>query len=316
MAEVNTLVRTRLAGIDTGSNGIRLIVGEVEGDGEVKVLQTLRESVRLGADVFADGVLKSKTIDEAVASFRRFKKVIGEYEAGHVTAVATSALREAKNSRELVEAVQRETGIEIRVIDAIEEAQLMLVSTAASMDLTNKTALLIDMGGGSVEVTVANNALALGCESLKLGPVRLLEKLAARGLGEQSAEFLVGRYRGMISELIRVELEDEPLELCIGAGGNLERMAKLRVELLGKTKAAKVNASDLDEMIEQLLAMKVAERVKKLGMRPDRADVIVIACIVCRMLLHDACVPRMLVPGVGLRDGLLRRMAQQVRGEG
>jgi exopolyphosphatase/guanosine-5'-triphosphate,3'-diphosphate pyrophosphatase len=165
------------------------------------------------------------------------------------------------------------------------------------------------MGGGSVELTVARDGVALGCETLRLGPVRLLTRLRAENRSEIDAEAMLTRYRGVFRSLVDSAL-DTPPTLCIGTGGNIERMAKLRVQLLGKTKFGKIKLEDLDPIIDHVLAMSIPMRIERLELRPDRADVIGIALLVLRMVLRDAGVTRLLVPGVGLKEGLLQQVAR------
>jgi exopolyphosphatase/guanosine-5'-triphosphate,3'-diphosphate pyrophosphatase len=314
MAKSNRSSVTIIAAIDAGSNGMRLAIGRVGDDGAVRELENLREPVRLGGDAFASGQLSEATMDAAVAAFQRFAGRIKEHEATHVRAVATSAAREASNSPTLVARIRKATGIRLEIIDGLEEAQLIFAGVAGAVDLTNRAALLIDMGGGSVEVTVARDGLALGCETLGLGAVRLLAQMKELGKSEADVGELVAPFRGATASLVKAEIKDQKLDVCIGTGGNLECLGRLRVPLLGKEKLGKVKLSDLDVMIDKLLAMTPAQRTEKLGLRPDRADVVAIAAIVLRMVMQDAGVTKTLTPGVGLNQGILRQVANRVRG--
>lgn len=299
----------RIGAIDVGSNGIRLAIGEVDTLGAVRPLESIREAVRLGKDAFGGGMLGDEIMDRTVKAFGKFRDVMKQNGVARWRAVATSATREAKNGQKLVDRIHDETGIALETIDPLEEAQLVFLGVAGVVDVTHKTALMIDMGGGSVEATVTRDRLALGCESLRIGPVRLMQKLEDQGLGEADGPKVIERYRGSIQALIRAELEDSSPDLCIGTGGNIVRMGKLRTQLLGKTKAHKVKPGDLDALIDKLLAIPVQDRVKKLGLRPDRADVIVLAMMVLRLLIDETDTQRVLIPGVGLKEGLLRYVA-------
>jgi exopolyphosphatase/guanosine-5'-triphosphate,3'-diphosphate pyrophosphatase len=302
-----------IAAIDAGSNGMRLAIARVNGDGIVRELDSVRESVRLGADSFAFGHLTDSTIDAAVAAFRRFAGRIEQHQAGRVRAVATSAAREAANARMLVHRVREATGIRLEIIDGLEEAQLVFSGVASTVDLSGRGALLIDMGGGSVEITVAKNGLALGCETLGLGAVRLLAQLKETGKTERDVEAMLAPFRGAAASLVKAELKDRSPDVCVGTGGNLECLGRLRGPLLDKQKLGKVKLSDLDAMIDKLLALTPSERMASLGLRADRADVIAIAAIVLRMVMRDAGVTKTLTPGVGLTQGLLQAIAERVR---
>jgi exopolyphosphatase/guanosine-5'-triphosphate,3'-diphosphate pyrophosphatase len=313
MAKSNGSSDTIIAAIDAGSNGMRLAIGRVEDDGAIRELESIREPVRLGGDAFSTGQLSDATIDAAVAAFERFAARIAEHEATHVRAVATSAAREASNSRTLVARIRKATGLRLEVIDGLEEAQLVFAGVAGAVDLSDRAALLIDMGGGSVEVTVARNGLALGCETLGLGAVRLLAQMKELGRSETEVDDMIAPFRGAAAGLVKAEIKEQKPDVCIGTGGNLECLGRLRAPLLGKEKLGKVKLADLDLMIDKLLAMTPAQRIEKLGLRPDRADVIAIAAIVLRMVMRDAGVTKTLTPGVGLNQGLLRRVADRVR---
>jgi exopolyphosphatase/guanosine-5'-triphosphate,3'-diphosphate pyrophosphatase len=302
-----------IAAIDAGSNGLRLAIGRLNGKGIVHEVKSRREPVRLGADAFSHGRFTEETLDAAVAVFELFAERIKLREVHHVRAVATSAAREATNGRQLAERVRRATGIRLEIIDGLEEAKLVLDGVTGAVDISSGTALLIDMGGGSVEATVVRNGLALGCETLGLGPVRLLERIRAEGLREADAELLVAPMRGAVTALIKAEIKGATPDICIATGGNPECLGRLRVPLLGKERIGKLKLTDLDPMIRKLLALTPGQRMAKLGLRQDRADVIAIAAIVLRMIMTDAGVSRMVTPGVGLAHGLLRRMARSVR---
>jgi len=301
-----------IAAIDAGSNGIRMVIAEVGPEGKVKTLNTRRAAVRLGHDSFCFGRFTAETIDAAVDVFAEFHKDLSKQPIAAIRAVATSATREARNRRELISRVADTTGIKVDIISGMEEAQLVFRSIADTINLTDKTALLIDMGGGSVEVTIAHDGQTLGCETLKLGPVRLLEELRHRNLPEHEVGQLIERYRASIHSFIDTELDGATLDVCIGVGGNIERMGKLRTQLLNKVKTAKFKTPELDIYIDKLKPMSVANRIETLDLRTDRADVVLIAIYVMRMIVQEAKVKKVLIPGVGLKEGLLRDLALRV----
>lgn len=300
----------RIGAIDVGSNGVRILIGEVD-RGEVSRLMSHRVALRLGADAFQSGCFSEQTIEQAVETFKVFRRRIDRHRVGFLRAVATSAVRNATNGQELVSRVQAETGITIDVIDGLEEAQLIFNAVSREVDLRDRTTLLIDMGGGSVELTVAHDGLAYGFESLPLGPVRLMLDLRRRQLDEGDVSELLNSYSGSVEDLLEGKLRHERPQACVGTGGNIECLARLRTSMLGKTKRNKVRISDLESLIPQLLEMPVGQRVKKLGLRPDRADVIAIAAVVLHMIVDEARVTKVQAPGLGLKDGLLHQVARE-----
>ena len=302
-----------VAAIDAGSNGIRFAIGRVEKSGDFRELENIRESVRLGADAFSSGHFSEGTMAMAAAAFERFAGLMRANGIEHYRAVATSATRDTANGKDLVAHIREATGIRIEIIDGLEEAHLVFAGVAAEVDLTERTALLVDMGGGSVEITVARNGVALGCVALPMGGVRLLSRIRATGKSERDLDELLVPFHGAAVGLIETELKKKPVEVCVATGGNPTALGRLRVPLLGKSKVGKVKLTDLDAMIELLLEMTPKERETRLDLRPDRADVIAIAAIVLRMIMREADVSKTLTPGVGLAEGLLRQVAARVR---
>lgn len=298
-----------IAAIDAGSNGIRLVLGTINGQNKLAEVENYRESVRLGADAFGPGQFSEETIKQTVGAFGRFRKILDSHGVMHIRAVATSAAREAANGQALADRVRESSGIRLEIIDGIEEAQLIFRAIADHEDLTGRSALLVDMGGGSVEVTVARNARAMACETLRMGAVRLQEKLRAQRLPESGVLELLQPYEGMVRSLVRSALGSKQPDIAFGSGGGIETMAKLRIDLLGKSKPGKVKPSDLDKLIDILEPMPIAQRVKQIGLREDRADLIVIAMYVLRHIMKETGMPRLFVPGVGLKEGLLRQVA-------
>lgn len=302
-----------IAAIDAGSNGIKMLLGEIDEQGTLWELDSVREAVRLGHDAFTTGEFGEKTLASAVDAFKHFKELMEAQGVGHVWAVATSACRTARNGAELVRRVRKATGIELEVIDGMQEARLTFQAIARKIYMKDKDALLVDMGGGSVEVTVARGGRVLGCETLEIGPVRLLEKLERDGLEERDAGKLLAEHEGTVRRLIKQKLAVDAPDLWIGTGGNIEALGQLRTQLCEKGNPAKIKPADLDKILSVLLDMSVEKRIKRLRLKPDRADVIAIAAIVLRMILAEARAVRLLIPDVGLLHGVLHELAQELK---
>ncbi|MFG0252672.1 MAG: hypothetical protein ACF8NJ_07370 [Phycisphaerales bacterium JB038] len=302
---------SNVAAIDVGSNAMRMVIGAVDETSFLVEAYKRREPVRLGADVFAHGHLRKGTMRKALEAFQRFRELLEEYQVSHLRAVATSATREAANGEELIERVREATDIELEKISGLEEAHLVYVGVSRAVYLVDKNALIVDMGGGRVELTVVRQGVAVGCETLPIGPLRLLAALRRQDLKEGEAMQLLTRYRGVVADLLRAELGESPLDLCVGAGGNIERMGKMRAPLLGKIKTGKIKRRDLDVLLPTVLNMSVERRREELRLRADRADIIGIAMFIVRMILEEATAEKMLIPGVGLREGLLWQVTRQ-----
>ena len=155
----------QMAAIDIGSNALRLVIGNVDSHNEIHISKKFREPVRLGHDVFLQGFIGKKTTALAIESFDRFRRIIDQNAVTHTKAIATSALREAKNRLEFIEEVQKKTGILIQCIDGAEEARLIFRAIDQKLKIQNKNSIIIDIGGGSVEVIISIEGRVRGMQS-------------------------------------------------------------------------------------------------------------------------------------------------------
>jgi exopolyphosphatase/guanosine-5'-triphosphate,3'-diphosphate pyrophosphatase len=304
-----------LAAIDIGSNAIRLLIATVHGDRTIVPVENIREAVRLGQDVFTTGTIAEETIDKAAEAFARFRTLMETHGVRWKKAVATSATREALNRELFIDRIEQAGGVEVSVISGEEEARLIHLAVSSKVQLKNKRAMLIDIGGGSVEITLAADGQILSTESYRMGTVRLLQVLEEKKHGEKQFTQLVREYVDATQKRLKKELGKEKIDLCIGTGGNVESLGDLRKELFGKDRNSVIGADELDALVRKLQSMTYEERVQQLRLRPDRADVIVPAAIVLQKVVKLAGVDEVQIPSVGLKDGLLIDMIQELYGE-
>jgi len=304
-----------LAAIDVGSNAIRLAVAEVDGNQQITVVNLLRESVRLGQDVFTSSMISEETIDKAVESFKNFRQAIDQAGVRWTRAVATSAMREALNRDIFVDRISQASGIDVATISSEEEARLIHLAVAQRISMRNKAALLVDIGGGSTEVTLATGGNILSTESFKMGAVRMLQQLEGKKHGERHFNQLVQEYVDATQKRIKREVGNRTIDLCVGTGGNVDTIGELRKQILGRDRDTVVTLSDLDSLIKRLQALTYEERVSQLRLRPDRADVIVPAAVILQQIMKQARVDEVQIPHVGLKDGLLIDMVQELYGD-
>jgi exopolyphosphatase/guanosine-5'-triphosphate,3'-diphosphate pyrophosphatase len=310
-----------IAAIDVGSNAMRMMVGNITEARKVEPVENIRLPVRLGEDVFGAGALREVTIQQAVDAFRHFQRVAADLEVTRMRAVATSALREAANADILIDRVQLATGITIEIISGEEEARLIHLAVAQAVSLKGKHAVLIDIGGGSVEVTIAEGQKVISTESYNMGTVRLLQKLDEGDhlSGDVDAppkrpfNLLVREYAEAARRRIDHEIGDARVDVCVGTGGNVEELGKLRARLFKRDSDKLITMSELQDLIEKLSDMSVKERIQKLNLRHDRADVILPAAIVLQMIATEAGVQQIEIPNAGLKDGLLLDMTEDMQ---
>jgi exopolyphosphatase/guanosine-5'-triphosphate,3'-diphosphate pyrophosphatase len=310
----------KIAAIDIGSNAIRMIVGQITDSRKVELVENIRLPVRLGQDVFTLGKLREETIQQAIEAFQHFRRVADDFEVTKIRAIATSAMREASNGFILIDRILQSSKIEIEIISGDEEAQLIHRAVADSIALKGKRAVLIDIGGGSVEVTLSENGNIVSTESYNMGTVRLLQKLDGRkesgfslfNNANRPFALLVREYAEAARKRIDREIGREKVDLCIGTGGNVEELGKLRQKLLKQTSSEVLRMGELQELIERINDLSVKDRIRKLKLRPDRADVILPAAIVLQLIARETGVKQIQIPNVGLKDGLLAVIADEM----
>jgi exopolyphosphatase / guanosine-5'-triphosphate,3'-diphosphate pyrophosphatase len=293
----------RMAAIDVGSNAIRFLAAEFTARGEFRVLAELREPVRLGHEVFLSGKLAPDAMDAAVTAIASFRATMRELGIETYRAVATSATRESRNGGEFVARVERETGTRLEVITGAEEARLVYEAVRARLPLGRSRWLLVDLGGGSVEVSLVDAGATLWSESHTMGSVRLLEELSASGDAPGRFQRLLAEYAATL-RIGAVAAQWKPAGL-IATGGNIEALARLTGAEVTRGSVAIVPLPRLRAAIETLSRLSFRQRVEELGLREDRADVILPAAMVYERIAQLAGVTEIRVPSVGLKDGIL-----------
>jgi exopolyphosphatase / guanosine-5'-triphosphate,3'-diphosphate pyrophosphatase len=304
----------KIAAIDTGSNALRLVVADLDEAWHVTPVHSIRIPVRLGQDVFTNETLQETTIDRTVEAFKQFQRICDDFGVFRIKAAGTSAVREAKNRNVLIKRIYEETAIELEVISGEEEARLIHLAITSAMELDGKRAALVDIGGGSVEITATKYGNILFTNSYNLGTVRLLEKLDGDGLQHppQTMARLLHEQVEAAHRRVQRDMGDQKIELCIATGGNAEEIGKLGQKLFSHPDDRSISVGNLYRLIDILSKMSVEERIQKLQLRPDRADVILPACFILKLVAEITRVEEILIPDAGLKNGLLLDLAQNM----
>ena len=309
----------RFAAIDVGSNAMRLAI--VEATPAVgsrppaptiarrEVLST-RASVRLGQEVFVTGRLAASSIGDACAALKEFREAMDTAKVDSYRATATSAVREAHNRSTLVERAQREAGIELEIIEGVEEARLIQLAVTRRLGLEGKRALLVDVGGGSTELTDLDGGHARFSMSLPIGTVRLLE-MYLRGVDVVDS----GRQKLLREGVDRALKEALPhlrktaFDLIVGTGGTIETLADL-VPVAGGFGGypRAVDVAPASALVDELFSMTPDERRAAYSLRPDRADTIVTAAPIFLRVAERFKATAIVAAGAGLKDGILEEL--------
>lgn len=305
-----------LAAIDIGSNALRLRIARAEPPtkagfpGFEDVLND-RASVRLGHGVFRTGALDEAAIDAACLALGRFREAMEAAGVERFRAVATSAAREASNGDVLIERAQREAGIAIELIGGDEEAMLLRAAVLERVPLGERAALLVDVGGGSTELTLLHLGCALFTRSLPIGAVRLLEAfvdgpgavpLATRRRVEAFVEEVL---REPLREL--AEIRPSGIDCIVGSGGNVETLA----EACRATEEPRaIDVARAMAWLAELSDKSLEQRIAVYRLRPDRADTVLGATIILGHVARAFGRTQIVAPGVGLKEGVLLGLAR------
>lgn len=293
----------RLSSIDIGSNAIRQLIVEVQPDGTWKVLKKHRETIRLGSDVFKVGEIQYNTLVRLILAFGRMAKNNKKFKVDRSLAFATSAFRDAKNRKPILSAIYKTSKIKIKIISGKIEAELIRKAVQKSIGLNNDKCLLIDIGGGSVELTHLQGKKIHYSKSFKWGMVRTLTQAQAQKV--HSTEVV----RKNLQQNTRL-LPKGHFKTAIGTGGNLDAMAKLKLVILKKGPNTLITSEELTKMYSIFCKTPQAKRAQTFGLKPDRVDVIEPAMFLTLNLMKKYEIKILKIPGTGLKEGAILSLLQ------
>ena len=285
----------RFAAIDVGSNAMRLFFCRVleNGEGPTFIKESMiRMPLRLGHDAFTENKISDETCDKFVNTMYGFNSLMQAYEPISFKACATEAMRQASNGLDLVDRVKKETGINLNIITGKEEANIIISTHIDRYLQTDQHCLYVDVGGGSTELTLIKNKETLFSKSFSIGSVRLLEEQVSADDWSAMKEWIVDK----TSTITNIQ--------SIGSGGNINKI----LTLLEKSKGNSVSFKEIKSIIKKIKPFSIHVRIVKLGLRPDRADVIVHAGKIYSKCMKWARANNMIVPQVGLADGMISQL--------
>jgi len=317
----------RFAALDLGSNALRLRIVEAhasslgreqlsllpDAGSSWRELVSLRAPVRLGAEVFVTGKLASASVGQACAALREFRQAMDDAKVDVYRATATSAVREAANKATLVERARREAGIELEVIEGIEEARLIQLSVVRRLGLADRRALLVDVGGGSTELTYLDRGTTVWAISLPIGTVRLLETYlrGAKAVDRARQKLLFEGVDRALAEAVPT-LRKMPFEIVVGTGGSVDTLfdlCPLKGGHAGYPRA--VDVGPMKTLLGRLFSMTPEQRRETFALRPDRADTIVTATSIFVRVSELFKAQAIIAPGVGLKEGILEELIEK-----
>jgi exopolyphosphatase / guanosine-5'-triphosphate,3'-diphosphate pyrophosphatase len=301
----------RIAAVDAGSNAIRLIVAHATGAGDWETVETSRLPIRLGHHAFSGGGgrLNRRTLSEAVAGFREFQSHMERMGVVVYRAVATSAAREARNREQLKEMVRRRAGIELEIISGDEEARLVRVAVARAFAGHATPRVILDFGGGSLEINWMRGAEVERVATLPLGAVRLMEAFRAAGaIREERAAEIVRHVEHVLASGLG-DRRPPAVRLLVACGGNAEFLARVAAGA-SHNGFPTLNMYVLRARLWQILHLDADERKRAFHVRRDRAEVMGVAALVLLTVGRWLRARSFVIPGVGVREGLLTEISQ------
>lgn len=286
----------KYAAVDIGSNAIRLLIATViEKEGfptQFKKTSLVRLPIRLGADVFLKGNISSGNYKRLLDAMQAYSLIIKTHNVVAFRACATSAMREAKNGKEIVSKLKAATGIDIQIIDGNDEAAIIASTDLKQLISDNKVFLYVDVGGGSTEFTVFANGKNIASHSFKLGTVRIINGMVEDTMWEQAQQWVTQHTKAYSK--INV----------IGSGGNINSIYRFSEKKVGQP----LSYFFMSNFYEKVKQYDYNQRVFELKMNPDRADVIIPATRIYLSAMKWAKAKNMYVPKIGLADGIVKQL--------
>lgn len=286
----------KFAAIDVGSNAIRLLISNIlEIENEAPIFRKnalVRVPVRLGADVFTSGKISPHNLRRMTDTMRAFKLLMRVHGVEKSIACATSAMREAANGLEIAEIIEAKSGIKIKIIDGKTEAAIIANTDLRDFMDASKNYLYVDVGGGSTEFTVFSEGKVLQSRSFQMGTVRLLNDQATDNEWQEIKKWLQKNTR----TFHKIDI--------IGSGGNINKLYKMSGAKIGKP----LTYIFLNAEYNRLINMTYEQRIARLNMNPDRADVIIPAAKIFLLACKWSGATDIHVPKIGLADGLIKTM--------
>lgn len=290
----------KLAAIDIGTNACRLLISEVipvvGGATKFNKLNLVRIPLRLGFDVFETGEISKEKRGMLFQSMKAYSHIMNAYGVTKHIAVATSAMRDAKNRKEIVQKVFLETGINIQIISGDFEASLIYESHIAEKLDQDSNYLYVDVGGGSTELTLISKGQLAFKESFNIGTIRLLKDQVS----ENDWDYM--------KQKVKEAAKDYPKLIAIGTGGNINKVFSLSKRKDGKT----LDLDLLKSYYKEFSSCTLEERIHLYQLREDRADVIVPALLIYTQVMKWASINEILVPKIGLVDGLIQHLYEEL----
>ena len=291
----------KIAAIDIGSNAVRMLICYIIPSGKKYIFQKnsyLRLPIRLGEDSFKDGIISKSKIHKLSDAILSFKYIMNVHDVEYYQIYATSALRESKNSKEVILEIKKTTGLKINLISGLKEAKIISKGNSLEKLQLNRSFLYVDVGGGSTEYSILRRGKEKKSKSFKIGTVRLLNNLVDDKLFID-IKYWLGTY-----------LDDQDKIKLFATGGNINKIQSMTGSKIGKP----ISYLSLKDLYNNLTKYNYQERMVKFSLNPDRADVIIPALKIFITTMESVGSNKLFVPKVGLVDGMINEIFHENNG--
>mgnify|MGYP001455440402 FL=1 len=291
----------KIAAIDIGSNAVRMLICYIIPSGKKYIFQKnsyLRLPIRLGEDSFKDGIISKSKIHKLSDAILSFKYIMNVHDVEYYQIYATSALRESKNSKEVILEIKKTTGLKINLISGLKEAKIISKGNSLEKLQFNRSFLYVDVGGGSTEYSILRRGEEKKSKSFKIGTIRLLNNLVDDKL------FIDIKY------WLDTYLDDQDKIKLFATGGNINKIQSMTGSKIGKP----ISYLSLKDLYNNLTKYDYQERMVKFDLNPDRADVIIPALKIFITTMESVGSNKLFVPKVGLVDGMINEIFHENNG--
>jgi exopolyphosphatase/guanosine-5'-triphosphate,3'-diphosphate pyrophosphatase len=306
-----------IAIIDLGTNTFNLLIAEIFSDGSYTTLYRTKLPVKLGEGTIRSNIISPMPFERGIKALKTYRKLINKYSVSDVFTFATAAIRDAKNRGEFIAAIKESTGFEVKTITGDEEAEYIYYGVHDALDIGEDPALIMDIGGGSVEFIIGNNKKIFWKQSFLLGAARLEEEINPSD--PIQAEEVEALHNFLDKKLVPLSeaVKKYPVTTLIGSSGSFDTFAEVIAykyfspRSLKKKTEFTFNLPHFHELYDTLIRSTFEERIKMKGMIPMRADMIVIAAIIAGYVLKKYNLTAMRLSTYALKEGVLFKIRDE-----
>lgn len=308
---INGVTHLKAAVIDVGTNTVKLTVGEKDKNGRIRVLADSANVSRLGENLDTEGMLQPQSQQRTIAAIANFIKTANDLRASNIRIVATSAMRDARNSQEFVSLVKSQLGIDLEILSEEDEGRLSYSSVASDPELGayKGTLAVVDIGGGSTEITFGEDSGIILSNSVRIGAVRLTERILKSDPPDPDE---IGKARALASESIREAAGARQASRIVQVGGSAVNVARIfkhvPPSMTSEVHGTILTPIEMRRMLDFLSGMSLEQKKTIVGLEPDRADIILAGAIILDSVMSVLNASELLISTRGLRHGVLYEM--------